>query len=239
MTRTVVVFGAGGGVGRALTANLAQQGHRVIGVGRDAGKLDGLPLAGKFICDVTDGAALGAVCKDIVQQFPQIDGICYAIGSIVIKPLKAAREQDYLDAFRLNVVGAAESVRLLQPGLTANSSIVLFSTVAVGQGFGSHSIIASAKGGVEGLTLSLAAELAPMTRVNCIAPSLTQTPLATQLTKSETMAAAIAGMHPIPRLGQPDDIAGLAAFLLSEQAAWITGQVIGVDGGRSTLRPKG
>ncbi len=96
-----------------------------------------------------------------------------------------------------------------------------------------------AKGAVEGLTLALAAELAPKVRVNAIAPSLTRTPLAKALTSSEAMATAIAQMHPIPRLGEPDDVAALASFLLSEQAGWITGQVIGVDGGRSTLRPKG
>ena len=96
-----------------------------------------------------------------------------------------------------------------------------------------------AKGAVEGLTLALAAELAPKVRVNAIAPSLTRTRLAKALTSSEAIATAIAQMHPIPRLGEPDDVAALASFLLSEQAGWITGQVIGVDGGRSTLRPKG
>jgi NAD(P)-dependent dehydrogenase (short-subunit alcohol dehydrogenase family) len=111
--------------------------------------------------------------------------------------------------------------------------------VAVAQGFTAHASVAMAKGAVEGLTLALAAELAPKVRVNAIAPSLTRTPLARALTSSEQMAGAIAQMHAIPRLGEPDDIAALGAFLLSPEAGWITGQIIGVDGGRSTLRTKG
>jgi NAD(P)-dependent dehydrogenase (short-subunit alcohol dehydrogenase family) len=238
--RTFVIFGASGGIGSAIARTVTAQGDQVLAVARSTERLTAAcPTATHFVCDVTDGAALGATCAAIQQAAPRIDGIVYAVGSIVLKPLKAARESDYLDAFRLNVVGAAEAIRLLQPALSDTSSIVLFSTVAAGQGFPNHSVIAAAKGGVEALTRTLAAELAPRTRVNCLAPSLTQTPLAAQLTKSETMAAAIAGMHPIPRLGTPDDSAALAAFLLSEQSGWITGQVIGVDGGRGVLRVKG
>jgi len=116
---------------------------------------------------------------------------------------------------------------------------VLFSSVAVAQGFSAHASIGMAKGAVEGLMLSLAAELAPKIRVNCIAPSLTRTPLAQALTSNEQMANAIAGLHAMQRLGEADDAAALAAFLLSSEASWITGQVIGVDGGRSSLRTKG
>ncbi len=117
--------------------------------------------------------------------------------------------------------------------------MVLFSTVAVAQGFSNHASIGMAKGAVEGLMLSLAAELAPKVRVNCVAPSLTKTPLAQALTSNEQMAGAIAGLHALQRLGEPEDIAAAAAFLLSPEASWITGQVIGVDGGRSMLRTKG
>jgi len=157
----------------------------------------------------------------------------------VLKPLGQVTAADMATAFALNTIGPAMAVKAAAASLAPGSGIVLFSTVAARQGFANHVAIAAAKGGVEALTLSLAAELAPRLRVNCIAPSLTRTPLAARLTGNEAMAKAIAGLHPIARLGEPDDAAALAAFLLSANAGWITGQVIGVDGGRSTLRTKG
>ena len=144
--------------------------------------------------------------------------------------------------FRINAQGAFYAVKAAIPALKAYSgtaSILLFSTVAVRQGFTAHASVAMAKGAVEGLTLSLAAELAPKIRVNCIAPSLTRTPLASSLLGNETMATAIASMHAMQRLGEPEDVAPLAALLLSDEAGWITGQSIGVDGGRAMLRTKG
>ena len=119
------------------------------------------------------------------------------------------------------------------------ASVLLFSTVAATQGFSAHASVSMAKGAVEGLVLALGAELAPRIRVNAIAPSLTRTPLASPLTGNDSMAAAIAQMHALARLGEPEDMAPLAALLLSPSSGWITGQVIGVDGGRSTLRTKG
>jgi NAD(P)-dependent dehydrogenase (short-subunit alcohol dehydrogenase family) len=119
---------------------------------------------------------------------------------------------------------------------TGGGAVVLFSSVAASQGFPNHAIIGPAKAGVAGLTLSLAAELAPALRVNAIAPSLTDTPLAAPLTGNAVVAKGVAALHPLPRLGTADEMAALAAFLLSDDAGWITGQIIGVDGGRSTLR---
>ena len=126
----------------------------------------------------------------------------------------------------------------LKATASTTASIVLFSTVAVGQGFASHASVSMAKGAVEGLTLTLAAEWSPKVRVNAIAPSLTETPLASFMTANAATAQAIAAMHPLQRLGTAGEVAALAAFLLSDKAGWITGQVIGVDGGRSTLRVK-
>jgi NAD(P)-dependent dehydrogenase (short-subunit alcohol dehydrogenase family) len=150
-------------------------------------------------------------------------------------------EADFEQDFRINALGAAKAVQAALPALKAGgepSSVVLFSTVAVAQGFASHASISMAKGAVEGLTLALAAELAPKVRVNAIAPSLTRTGLAAGVISNETLANGIAQMHALPRLGTAEDVGALAAFLVSE-ASWITGQIIGVDGGRSTLRPKG
>ena len=158
-------------------------------------------------------------------------------GSIPLKPLARVTEEDLINAYRLNVVGAALAVKHAAPALKAAAgSIVLFSSVAAAQGFANHAIIGPAKAAVSGLTLALAADLAPHVRVNAIAPSLTRTPLATALTGSDKIAEAIADLHPLKRLGDAQDSAALAAFLLSPEASWITGQIIGVDGGRGTLR---
>jgi NAD(P)-dependent dehydrogenase (short-subunit alcohol dehydrogenase family) len=146
--------------------------------------------------------------------------------------------------FRINALGAFSAVQAAAAALKAGAGeagagIVLFSTVAAAQGFPAHASVAMAKGAVEGLGLSLAAELAPQIRVNVVAPSLTRTPLAASITGNETLAQGIAAMHALQRLGRPEDVGALAAFLVSDEAAWITGQVIGVDGGRATLRTKG
>ena len=237
----IIIVGATGGVGAALTKRLAAQGRAVHAIGRDAGKLAALagevPGISTALADVTDHGALTAA----VQAAPgPVEGLAYCVGSIVLKPLKAARAVDFMDTFQLNALGAALAVQAAERELKqAGGSVVLFSTIAVHQGFGNHTVIAAAKGAVEGLALAMAAELVPKIRVNCIAPSLTDTTMAKPLTGNATMATAIAGMHPIPRLGAAEDQAGLAAFLLGPDAGWITGQVFGVDGGRSTLRPKG
>ena len=147
-----------------------------------------------------------------------------------------------LAELRVNALWAVKTIQSALPHLQkaeGTAGIVLFSTVAVAQGFAAHASVAMAKGAIEGLTLSLAAELAPKIRVNCIAPSLTRTKLAARLVASAPVADAIAAMHALQRLGTGEDIAPLAALLASGQGSWITGQIIGVDGGRSSLRTKG
>ena len=127
-------------------------------------------------------------------------------------------------------------IKVFQGNLKKNKgSIVLFSTVAVQRGFANHSIIASVKGAIEGLTVSLAAEFAPNIKVNCIAPSLTNSKLAEPILKNKIVAEGIAKAHPLKRIGEGKDTAAMAKFLLTEESSWITGQIIGVDGGRSTL----
>ena len=211
-------------------------------VGRISEKLAALAdeLQGSFaVADVLDR---GQVESAVQRAGSEIAGLAYAVGSITLKPFARLNDEDALRDYQLNALGAFRALQAALPALRAGndpSSVVLFSSVAVTQGFPAHATIGMAKGAVEGLTLSLAAELAPRIRVNCVAPSLTRTPLAQALTSSEQMATAIAGLHALQRLGEPDDVAGLAAFLLSNEASWMTGQIIGVDGGRSTLRSKG
>ncbi len=238
----ILIYGATGGIGAATAHKLAARGYSLHLAGRDADKLSALAAqlnASHTVADVEDAAAL-----DIVSAAagPSLAGLVYAVGTINLKPLSRLTASDFERDFRINALGAALAVQKALPALKASegtASVVLFSTVAVAQGFTAHASVAMAKGAVEGLTLALAAELAPKIRVNTIAPSLTRTPLAKALTGNEQMAAAIAQMHALPRLGEADDSAGLAAFLISDEAGWMTGQIIGVDGGRSTLRTKG
>jgi NAD(P)-dependent dehydrogenase (short-subunit alcohol dehydrogenase family) len=240
MTKQIIIGGSGG-IGQALARRLAASGASVHLIGRNGAKLSALAeeLKGTFaIADVADRGGLEVA---IQAAGPEISGLCYAAGTINLKTLGRLTDADIDRDFEVNAKGAFRAVQLALPALKASpaAAILLFSTVAVAQGFASHVSIGMAKGAVEGLTRSLAAELAPKIRVNCIAPSLTKTPLAAGLTSNEAMATSIAGLHALQRLGEADDMAALGALLLSPDGGWITGQIIGVDGGRSTLRTKG
>jgi NAD(P)-dependent dehydrogenase (short-subunit alcohol dehydrogenase family) len=242
MPGKVVIVGGTGGIGSALARKLAASGRPLHLVARDAGRLSALAseLGASFAtADVTDPASLRSA---IEAGGSSLSGLVYAVGTITLKPVSRVAPADAERDFRVNALGALAAVQAALPALRAQgpgASIVLFSTVAVQRGFPMHASIAMAKGAVEGLTRALAAELAPEIRVNAIAPSLTRTPLAESLTKNAAMAEAIARQHPLRRLGEPEDAASLAAFLLSPESGWITGQVIAVDGGRAALEAKG
>ncbi|MBK8906990.1 MAG: SDR family oxidoreductase [Rhodospirillales bacterium] len=242
MTAPILVFGATGGIGEALTRRLIAANQPVFLSARDQQRL--AALAGEVgaphaAADILDEAALGSVVQRAAEE-GALGGLAFCVGSIVVKPLHNASAADFLEAFRLNVLGPALAVKAAGASLKqGRGSVVLFSSVAVGQGFTHHSVISAAKGGVEGLVRALAAELAPEVRVNAVAPSLTRTPLAAPFTRSDAMARGIAQLHALARLGEADDIAAAAAFLLSPDSGWVTGQVIGVDGGRSRVRTKG
>jgi len=239
MDGTVAIIGATGGVGAALARRIAARGGKPFLIGRDAGRTAALAAelgAGHALADVREGAALAAAVR---AAGTRLAGLAYCVGSIVLKPLAHTTEADMIEAFRLNAVGALLAVQAAAPALAAGpGAVVLFSSVAARAGFPNHAAIAAAKAAVEGMALSLAAELAPV-RVNVIAPSLTRTAMAAPLIGNARIAEAIAKLHPIPRLGEAEDAAALAAFLLSEEAGWISGQIIGVDGGRAHLRSKG
>ena len=241
MAGPVVIVGATGAIGSAIARRVVARNEPVHLVGRDMERLAALSqeLGGtSAVADVLDPAALA---QAVAAAGDTIGGLAYCVGSIVIQHLDRARPEHFIEAFRLNAVGAALAVQAAAAGLRASpgSGVVLFSTVAVRAGFPGHAVIAAAKGAVEGLALSLAAELAPYVRVNCIAPSLTRSGIAAALLRNPAMEKALAAAHPIPRLGEGDDAGALADFLLSPAAGWITGQVIGVDGGRGTVRNKG
>lgn len=241
MSGTVLIYGANGGVGAATAQRLAASGKRLHLAGRNPDAIATLANelnAGFSVGDVLDDDFLQRASNEAGDR---LDGLVYAVGSITLKALPRLSRNDFLRDYQLNAVSAAMAVQAALPALkqSGSGSVVLFSSIAASQGFSLHASIGMAKAAVNGLVLSLAAELAPAVRVNAIAPSLTQTALTKSLWQNEAMAGNIAGLHPIPRLGTADDMANMAAFLLSADAGWISGQVFGVDGGRSSLRVKG
>ena len=232
-----LILGATGSIGSSLAKKLVESGDQVHLVGREEASLSSLAseLNSSFTtCDVIEENFCEKILNDLKDE--PIDGLAFCIGSIDLKPLKLTKKSDFMQSFNLNLVSATEVIRSLADNLKKNKgSIVLFSTVAVRQGFPNHAIVSSAKGAIEGLTLALAAEFAPNVRVNCIAPSLTNSKMSNFLLKNEKVAEGIAKMHPLKRIGEGSDTASVARFLLNKESSWITGQIVGVDGGRSSV----
>ena len=232
-----LIFGATGSIGSKLSEKLYESNKDIHLIGRDEDELK--KLSSKLNCEYT----ILDILSDNISEFVKdefnninISGMAYCVGSIDLKPLKLARKQDFERCLNLNFFPVIEIIKGLQDNLKRNKgSIVLFSTVAVQRGFSNHSIISSAKGAIEGLTVSLASEFAPDIRVNCIAPSLTESKMSKPLLKSKIITDGIAKSHPMKRIGKAEDAASMAKFLLSDESPWITGQIIGVDGGRSSL----
>ncbi len=231
--RHVLVVGGRTGIGLEIVQRLEALGCRLDVVGRaDSYELTS-PRIQYHACDLArdDG--------DFDFLPNQLNGVVYCPGTIRLKPLARLTEADFLEDWQTNLMGAVRVLQACQNRLKKardGASVVLFSTVAVAAGMPFHASIASAKGAVEGLMRSLAAEWAPRVRVNAIAPSLTDTPLAGDLLADEAKRKAAAERHPLKRIGSPAEVADLAVFLLGDSAGWITGQVIGVDGGVSALR---
>lgn len=230
--KNIVIVGCGSGIGLA-TAKELQHSHHILGISKTK-----IPEIEQLNIQFFEKNILSDHLEDI--KFPEIiDGLVYAPGSINLKPFNRLSENDFKNDFEVNVLGAVKMIQKLLPNLkkSESASIVLFSSVAAKTGMPFHASIASSKAAIEGLTRSLAAEFAMQKiRVNAIAPSLTNTKLASQLLSSEEKKEASAKRHPLQKIGSAEEIAKMTAFLLSESASWITGQIIGIDGGIGNLK---
>ena len=237
MSDKYLIFGATGSIGSTLAKQLHKSNHEVHLVARneDEVKVISKELDCSYsIADVLEENFIEKIKAD-TDDF-NIKGVAYCVGSIDLKPLKRVSESDMHACMKLNLYSAIEIIKGFQEDLKkSNGSIVLFSSVAAQKGFTNHTIIATAKAAIEGLTVTLAAEFAPNIRVNCIAPSLTNSKIAQPMLKNPIVAEALAKAHPLKRVGEGKDSASIAKFLLSDESSWVTGQKIGVDGGRSRL----
>lgn len=227
-----LIIGASSGIGQAIALQLAEAGHQVFGSFNKKEIHPEHPSLKYFRLNVLDEG----ISLDFLPE--TISGLVYSPGSIHLRSFERIKSTDFIDDFQLQVIGAVKILQAVLPKMkkSEHASIVLFSTVAVQTGLPFHTMVSASKGAIEGLTKALAAEYAPKIRVNCIAPSITDTPLANPFLNTEQKRDASAQRHPLKRIGKPDDIAHLATFLLSGKAGWITGQVIHVDGGFSSLR---
>tara|TARA_Y100001970_G_C14126849_1_gene799423 strand:+ start:77 stop:787 length:711 start_codon:yes stop_codon:yes gene_type:complete len=235
MSEKYLIFGATGSVGSNLSKLLKDSGYDIHLVARNNDEV--ATLSKHLSCSYTVADVLeDGFVEKIKNDIEDVKGIAYCVGSIDLKPIRMVTEKDFNKCMKLNLYSAVEIIKGFQESLKKNKgSLVLFSTVAAQRGFTNHSIIASAKAAVEGLTVSLAAEFAPNIRVNCIAPSLTNSKIAQPMLKNLAVAEGIAKAHPLKRLGEGKDSASLAKFLITEDSSWMTGQIIAVDGGRSKL----
>ena len=235
MSEKYLIFGATGSVGSSLAEQLKNSGNDIHLIARNENEVK--TIAEKLGCTYTVADVLEeGFIEKVKSDISEIKGIAYCVGSIDLKPLRMVTEADMNKCMKLNLYSAIEAIKGFQESLKKNKgSVVLFSTVAAQRGFTNHTIIASAKAAVEGLTVTLAAEFAPHIRVNCIAPSLSKSKIAEPMLKNPAIADGIAKAHPLKRLGEGKDSAALAKFLITEESSWVTGQVIAVDGGRSKL----
>jgi NAD(P)-dependent dehydrogenase (short-subunit alcohol dehydrogenase family) len=227
-----LIIGGSSGIGSSLVAQLVEEGHQVFATYNTHPVTSSFPNLSYFPLNVLDETL------DLSFLPEKLDGIAFCPGAIQLKPFARIQAADFVADYQLQVVGAIKVIQGALPALknVEQASIVLFSTVAVQLGLNFHSLVSASKGAIEGLTKSLAAEFAPKIRVNAIAPSLTNTPLAAGLLNSDQKMEANAERHPLKRVGKPEDVSAMAAFLLSPKTSWITGQILSVDGGMGALK---
>jgi NAD(P)-dependent dehydrogenase (short-subunit alcohol dehydrogenase family) len=226
-----LVIGASSGIGQAITNQLAAEGHHVFATYQKNQFASSANIT-TFNLNVLDEQL------DFSNLPASLDGLVYCPGAINLRPFSRITPNDFSQDFNLQVGGAIKVIQAVLPALknSGNASVILFSTVAVQLGLNFHTQVSVSKGAIEGLTKALSAELAPSIRVNCIAPSLTDTPLAASLLNTEQKVEANALRHPLKRIGKVNDISEMACFLLSNKSSWITGQIMHVDGGMSAIK---
>lgn len=241
--RAFLVLGASGGIGSALARRLVAGGARVALGGRDAGRLGPLSeeTGGLVVTlDPTRPAEVEAAASRVAEEIGQLDGIANCVGSLLLKPAHLTSDEEWASTLAINLTTSFGAVRAAARSLSRGGSVVLVSSAAARLGLANHEAIAAAKAGVIGLTLSAAATYAAKgIRVNALAPGLVRTPLTARITGSETARKASAALHALGRVGEADEVAAAMAWLLDPGQSWITGQVLGVDGGLASIRSRG
>lgn len=241
--KRILVFGATGGIGGALSRRLRARGDRLALSARGAERGEALASeldAPFFEADVTAAGEVERVAKEAHEALGGLDGVALCVGSILLKPAHLVRDAEWDGTLALNLTAAFRVVRAAGKQMAKEGgSVVLFSTTAAQVGLPNHEAIAAAKAGIDGLVRSAAATYASRgLRFNAVAPGLVKTPLAEHLTSRDEARKASIAMHPLGRLGEPEEVAAVAAWLLSEEASWVTGQTIAIDGGISRVRPR-
>ena len=241
---SLLIVGATGGIGSALVRQLAPFGCRLSLAARDAARLEALAgevLADTYEVDATDSAAVDHCLAQVMAKNGRLDGVVNCVGSLLLKPAHSTSDQDWAAVLAANltssfyILRSAAEVMMRQGG----GSIVLMASAVARRGMINHEAIAASKAGVVGLAQSAAATYARYNiRVNCVAPGLTRTPLTRALTGNEASLKASSALHPLGRIGEPDEVASAIRWFLDPQQAWVTGQVLAVDGGLSSVQPR-
>ncbi|WP_298485534.1 SDR family NAD(P)-dependent oxidoreductase [uncultured Maribacter sp.] len=227
MKKNILIIGGSSGIGKTIVNNIKDEYNLYVA---NRSKENSIPEDVKYIkFDATKDNLETSLLPDVLH------GLIYCPGSINLKPFKILTTESFREDMEINFFSLVNVVKSVIPIMTDEASIVLFSTVAVGTGMPFHSSIAAAKGAIEGFAKSIAAEYAPKIRVNVIAPSLVDTPLSKRLLNNDKRREAMANRHPLKRIGNTEDIASMAHFLISDKSSWITGQTIGIDGGLSQI----
>ena len=241
---TALIFGATGGIGSALARRLTARGWRLALSARGRERLESMASelsAHTEAADGTDAKSVENAFAAVYEKFGRIDGVVNCCGSLLLKPAHLTTDQEWSHTLSANLTTAfhvlrAAASRMMRSG---GGSIVLMASSVAQRGMINHEAIAAAKAGVIGLAQSAAATYARYDiRVNCVAPGLTRTSLTEHLTKNEASHKASAALHPLGRIGEPHEVASAIAWLLDPEQCWVTGQVIAVDGGLSSVQPR-